>query len=50
MLTLTLQNLGDGADAAWVAKSIYDYCVAELQSHKQEVEQAEQKIKDENVA
>lgn len=40
----------DGADAAFVARNIYDYCVAELQSHKQEIEQAEQKIKDENAA
>lgn len=43
-------KVGCGADAAYVAKSIYNHCVAELQLHRQEVEQAEQKIKDENAA
>lgn len=40
----------DDADAAYIARSIYDYCVAELQLHKQEIEQAEQKIKNEGAA
>ena len=40
----------DGAEAAYIARKIYDYCVTELQVHKQEIEEAEQKIKDENAA
>ena len=42
------RNSCDDAEAAYVARSIYAHCAAELQQREKEINEAEQEIEDED--